>query len=65
MENRYSLKVTRNELNIIREVLHSVNIRGTDAHAVGMLLDKVYTGIQKLDTPTSRNSGDDTMLLVD
>ncbi len=43
----YKIPFTTNELIVIREALHSITIRGTDAAIVGSVLTKVYKGIEK------------------
>ncbi len=56
MANTINLKLTKLELSIMAETLHSITIKGSDAHAVGMLLGKVYSGLNKF--PADVNTGE-------
>jgi hypothetical protein len=46
---QHKLSVTTQQLVVIREALHAITIKGTDAWIVGTVLDKVYSEIAKAD----------------
>jgi hypothetical protein len=56
MANTINLKLTKLELSIMAETLHSITIKGSDAFAVGTLLGKVYNGLNKF--PAEVNAGE-------
>jgi hypothetical protein len=53
MQHRLSLSLP--ELIVIRESIHSITIKASDAPLVGNLLEKIYKGIEK----TSKEDGVD------
>lgn len=44
---RHKLTLTTNELLVIRECVHNITLKGTEAAVVGGLMEKIYKEINK------------------
>lgn len=47
---------TKNELLVIREAMHSITIKGSDAVLVGATLEKIYKAIDDAEGPVNSDA---------